>query len=97
MSNDAPGPITFAAILISGIFSIFWSIARTGFVWGARARARGRARADERTSRRRQQQWLDGVRRQKARGEAGDATQDEARAALRGRGGRQSELDERFF
>ncbi len=62
-----------------------------------RARAARKARADERASREQQQKWFAAVARQKARGEAGFASEAEAQAALRGKGGRPSKLDERWF
>jgi hypothetical protein len=54
-------------------------------------------RDNERASRRQQQEWLAEVRRQKSRGSAGFADEAAARAALRGRGGRPSNLDDRWF
>jgi hypothetical protein len=63
----------------------------------ARARAARKARADQRASREQQRKWFEAVERQKARGEAGFASELEARAALRGRGGRPSKLDGRWF
>jgi hypothetical protein len=63
----------------------------------ARARAARKARADERASREQQQKWFEAVARQKARGEAGFASEAEARVALRGKGGRPSALDDRWF
>jgi hypothetical protein len=64
-------------------------------------RARRRAERDrveaERASRKQQQRWYALVEQQKARGNAGFASEAEAREALRGRGGRQSNLDEKWF
>jgi hypothetical protein len=82
---------------IAGLIRDTFLLVRWMLRLNPRARAMREARAGERASRRRQQQWLDDVRRQKARGEAGDATQADARAALRGRGGRRSALDDRYF
>jgi hypothetical protein len=56
-----------------------------------------RAQAHERASRRQRDEWVEQVRRQKARGGARDATEAEAVAVLRGRGGRRSPLDDRKF
>jgi hypothetical protein len=55
------------------------------------------ARAHERASRRQQREWYEAVARQKSRGHAGFADEAAARAALRGRGGRPSNLDDRWF
>ena len=63
----------------------------------ARARAARKARADERASREQQRKWFEAVERQKARGEAGFASEAEAQAALRGKGGRPSKLDDDWF
>ncbi len=89
------------------IVAIFELIARIilGVVWllglrpaqRARARAKRQALEDERASRKQQRQWLDAVERQQARGHAGFATEAEARAALRGRGGRPGKLDQMKF
>jgi hypothetical protein len=55
------------------------------------------ARANERASRRQQREWHEAVARQRSRGHAGFADEAAARAALKGRGGRPSNLDERWF
>jgi hypothetical protein len=55
------------------------------------------ARANERASRRQQREWFEAVARQKARGQAGFADEAAARAALGGKGGRPSNLDQRWF
>jgi hypothetical protein len=62
-----------------------------------RQRANRRAQARERASRRQRDEWVKRVREQNARGSARDATEAEAQAALRGRGGRRSPLDDRKF
>jgi len=57
-------------------------------------------RAEERARREaeaQQREWRALVERQKIRGHAGDATPEEAREALRGRGGRRNPLDDRWF
>jgi hypothetical protein len=56
-----------------------------------------KALADERAALKQQQAWFEEVARQKARGQAGFASEAEARAALRGKGGRNSKLDGRKF
>ena len=67
----------------------------------AEARARRKsvsdARRAERESGERLQRWHEFTQQQKARGKAGDATQESAREALRGNGGRRSPLDDRWF
>jgi hypothetical protein len=95
MPRQEPAELIGEAIgeLIVGVF-------RCGlFLLGldARTQARRKARADERASRAQQRKWFEAVERQKARGEAGFASEAEARAALRGRGGRPSTLDDRWF
>jgi hypothetical protein len=62
----------------------------------AKAQAKQRA-VDERASQRQRQEWFDEAGRQKARGSAGFAPEAEALAALRGKGGRSSNLDNRWF
>jgi hypothetical protein len=54
-------------------------------------------RAYERASRRQQREWREEVERQRAKGKAGFADEAAARDALRGRGGRPSNLDDRWF
>jgi len=74
----------------------------------ARARQKHQAREIEERNRRQMEsnerlqseqhrQWLEMVERQNIRGHAGDATPEEAREALRGRGGRRNPLDDRWF
>jgi len=71
---------------------------------GERARARrARQHAEEEAlaaaleERKRAERWLELVRQQMARGTAGYATQGDARDALRGRGGPDSNLDDIVF
>jgi Tfp pilus assembly protein PilX len=96
--------ITIAVLLVL----FFWQLAMTllGLTPEQRAAAQARrtarntertARAHERASRQQQRQWHEAVARQKARGHAGFADEAAARAALRGRGGRPSNLDDRWF
>lgn len=63
----------------------------------ARGDATRKGREDERASRAQQRKWFEAVKRQKARGHAGFASEAEARAALSGKGGRPSKLDGRKF
>jgi hypothetical protein len=51
----------------------------------------------ERASRKQRQAWAEEVARQNSRGKAGFADEAEARAALSGKGGRPSNLDDRWF
>jgi hypothetical protein len=62
----------------------------------AKATAR-KALEDARASRKQQQEWFEEVARQKSRGKAGFADEAEAVAALRGKGGRPSNLDDQWF
>jgi hypothetical protein len=64
---------------------------------GRRSQARWKAREDQRASQAQQKKWLEQVSRQMARGTAGDASQEDARAALQGRGGKPSDLDDKWF
>src|SRR4051794_23944490 len=70
---------------------------RVSALSGARTSATHDARIAERESRDQQQKWLEAVERQKARGDAGFASEADAQAALRGKGGRPSKLDDRWF
>jgi hypothetical protein len=85
-------PVLFNALLAVEAL-VFWLLRK---VFMARDTAR-QARADQRASRRRQQEWFEAVARQRARGHAGFADEAEARSALAGRGGRPSNLDRRRF
>src|SRR3954451_13918760 len=87
------------AVRVAGrvIFRTGLFLFRVGSLSAARGRAARKARDDERASREQQQVWLKAVERQKARGDAGFASEAEARAALRGKGGRPSQLDDRWF
>jgi hypothetical protein len=60
-------------------------------------RAERLSRAAERRAERIAEERLKRVEGQMSRGSAGFANQNEAREALRGRGGRSNELDERWF
>ena len=100
--NDAFGR-ALGELLNELILSVFWIIRSVFYLlrWmiglSPRQRANRRAQARERASRRQREEWVRQVRAQKARGGARDATEAEAVAALRGRGGRRSSLDDRKF
>jgi hypothetical protein len=70
---------------------------RRSVLCGARRRATHNARVAERASRKQQQKWFEDIEQQKARGDAGFASEDEAQVALRGKGGRPSKLDDQWF
>ncbi|MBV9152697.1 MAG: hypothetical protein JO204_13065 [Alphaproteobacteria bacterium] len=59
--------------------------------------ARKQMEINERMQQEQRRQWQEMVQRQNVRGHAGDATPEEARQALRGRGGRPNPLDDRWF
>jgi|ERR1700733_9946632 hypothetical protein len=70
----------------------------------ARAEAKRAARAVARLARqqrieaeRQRREWHEIVKKQRARGDAGFANEADATEALSGRGGRRSNLDERWF
>jgi hypothetical protein len=63
----------------------------------AKRQAAQQASENERKAKEQRRKWLEHVRKQMARGEAGDASQEDARSALRGRGGRPNPLDDQFF
>lgn len=65
--------------------------------FSAAARLRRRELRAEQAARRQRRAWLEIVKQQMAYGSAGDASREEARAALSGRGGRASKFDEEFF
>ena len=100
--NEAFGR-ALGELLSELIRSVFWIIGSVFYLlrWmmglSPRQRANRRAQARERASRRQREEWVRQVREQRARGGARDATEAEAVAALRGRGGRRSPLDDRKF
>jgi hypothetical protein len=101
------GPITIAVLLLM----VFWELGKVllGLTPEQQAaaelkRLRRQQRKAERLRQseiaafqRQQQEWFERVKRQQARGRAGFADEAAARAALRGRGGRPSSLDDRWF
>ena len=100
--NEAFGR-ALGELLSALILSVFWIIRSAFYLlrWmvglSPRQRAERRAQARDRASRRQRDEWVQRVREQNARGRARDATEAEAQAALRGRGGRRSPLDDRKF
>jgi hypothetical protein len=68
---------------------------------GRRLHAKGKARRAEKRARReteaQHKEWRALVERQNVRGEAGNASYEEAAEALRGAGGRPNPLDQRKF
>jgi hypothetical protein len=89
--------VEFVLFVLRIAFRIVVFVFRVVTLGFARGRATRKARADERASRQQQQKWHEAVERQKARGDADFASEAEARAALRGKGGRPSKLDDRWF
>ena len=92
-------PVLFNALLAVEAL-VFWLLRKVLAASAMKRMARDtarQARADQRASRRRQQEWFEAVARQRARGHAGFASEAEARSALAGRGGRPSNLDRRRF
>jgi hypothetical protein len=91
------GILTILATFIVGV----WELMAAGRKRRAEAQAAKQAertrRADERAARAQLQQWREMVERQMSRGHAGNASAEEAAAALRGRGGRVSPLDDRWI
>jgi hypothetical protein len=98
MARDSAGMLGEAVgefvmdIFRGGVF-----LFRLGSERRARARAAQEALEDERASLNQQRKWREEVEHQMARGRAGFASEADARAALRGKGGRSSNLDRRKF
>jgi hypothetical protein len=95
-SNEG-GLGTVIGLLLSAVIQLVVGILRLVFrllTAGSVAAKRGAA---ERASRRQQQKWLEDVQRQMARGKAGNASEKDAQAALRGSGGRPSKFDDRWY
>jgi hypothetical protein len=91
--NEVHGPLSLLGILIAGVVQS----ASASRIRGAERRARWEAARAEHQARLRRQQWYSLVQQQLARGSAGDASADQAMAALRGSGGRVSKQDEEYF
>jgi Outer membrane efflux protein len=73
-----------------GLFRVGRRLHRKAKARQAEQRARSEAEAQRR-------EWRELVERQKVRGEAGNASYEEAAEALRGAGGRPNPLDQRKF
>jgi hypothetical protein len=96
MSNT-PGFGAALGEFIGGLWNLGAQSLRDAEAWRDQANTERTRRANERASRKQQQEWLEEVRRQNSRGQAGFANEAEARAALNGKGGRPSNLDRRKF
>jgi hypothetical protein len=92
MSNEVRGPLTILAE------AIVTATQGASLSWQARRLARAaelQARIEERRARERRRRWREVVEKQMSRGDAGDATEAQARAALSGK--RPNPLDQRKF
>jgi hypothetical protein len=96
MSNDPQAGIL---TILGGVVADVVTLSRNGSLdRQARRAARAaeqEARLEERRARERRRRWVAAVEQQMSRGDAGDATETQARAALSGR--RRNPLDERKF
>jgi hypothetical protein len=97
MAGEPGGPLTILAILMEGLLGRSREQRQRRDEQRTRKETLQEQLRQERASEARQREWLERVRNQKSRGAAGDASQEEARQLLGGRGGRRSRLDERFF
>jgi hypothetical protein len=95
--SSSPGLFSIFGELVGGLWNLGAQTMRDAETLSTQANAARAARAAERASRMQQQKWLDDVRRQNARGKAGNASPEDAAAALRGRGGRPNKLDNEWF
>ena len=91
MTQDVPGPLT---VITQAIIALMQPAPDAGPSKAEARRAEKRARREAEAQ---QKKWRDLVERQKVRGEAGNATYEEAAEALRGAGGRPNPLDQRKF
>ena len=101
MSGTQGGGLgTVVAYLIAGLIQIVVGIFRV-LLWvfglSREARLRREAARAEHAARVQRQQWFELMQKQMARGTAGDATAEEAVAALHGSGGNSSTHDKEFF
>jgi hypothetical protein len=96
MSNT-PGFGAALGEFIGGLWNLGAQSLRDAEGWSDQVDRARQRRADERASLRQQEQWLEKVRQEKSRGQAGFASEAEAHAALNGKGGRPSNLDRRKF
>jgi hypothetical protein len=87
---EVQGPLTIIATMIADLARE----ANAGRGKGQARRAEKRARREAEAQRK---EWRELVERQKVRGEAGNASYEEAAEALRGAGGRPNPLDQRKF
>ena len=87
---EAQGPLSIIAAMIADLARDCRVNRGTGQARRAEKRARREAEAQR-------EEWRKLVQRQKVRGEAGNATYQEAAEALRGAGGRPNPLDQRKF
>jgi hypothetical protein len=94
-------PYNPLAEMVSGVirlpFEIGMSVLRIGGLVGGKAKARRAKKRARRTSEAQHKEWRELVEGQKTRGEAGNASYEEAAEALRGAGGRPNPLDQRKF
>ena len=95
--NQGPGIFGILGMLIGDLSKLGAQSLGDAKAWRDQANTERTRRANERASRKQQQEWLEEVRRQNSRGQAGFANEAEARDALNGRGGRPSNLDRRKF
>ena len=91
MTQDGAGPITY---LTQMLIALMQPKPDAGPSKAEAKRAEKRAR---RAAEAQQNKWRELVERQKVRGEAGNASYEEAAEALRGSGGRPNPLDQRKF
>jgi len=103
-----PGILTIGGLLVWFFIVLIMQILGLTPEQRARSQARSQAkreardaerrrRANERAAQRQQEQWFEEVKRQRWKGTADFASEAEARAALNSKGGRKSNLDERWF
>jgi type II secretory pathway pseudopilin PulG len=84
-------------VAIAGAFQVLGEWQRKQKVAAEKAAAERAAEAARRERKRQADEQLEQVKKQNARGLAGSATLEEARAAARGRGGRENKLDQEWF
>jgi hypothetical protein len=82
---------------IGGIFRWAFGLSASQCASAEQRKAERYARAAERRTRQRANEWFDQVDQEKTRGDARFASPEEARAGLRGRGGPPNPLDDRRF
>ena len=98
MSGNHPvGIFTILGTVIGGVREYAAQSRNDELERKLRALQEKQARADERASLERQRRWLEFAEAQKSRGKAGNATPEQAHDALSGRGGRRSDLDDKWF